>query len=160
MSNEFIETAEQREQLRRALEGLKNEEGPLMRALQIAQDIYGYLPYEVQVRIAETLDVPLEEVYGIATFYAQFNLNPQGKHTVGVCLGTACYVKGSGKILEKVKELLGLEPGQTTPDRKFTLTATRCIGCCGLAPVMTVGDDVYGNLVPENLESIFAKYND
>lgn len=159
MSNEFIETAEQREQLRRALEELKGTDGPLMKAMQIAQDIYGYLPYEVQVRIAETLDVPLEEVYGIATFYAQFNLNPKGKYTVGVCLGTACYVKGSGKIIERVKEKLGLEPGQTTPDRKFTLMATRCIGCCGLAPVMTVGDDVYGNLVPENVDEILAKYN-
>ncbi len=160
MSNEFIETAEQREQLRRALEELKGVDGPLMKAMQIAQDIYGYLPYEVQVRIADALDVPLEEVYGIATFYAQFNLNPKGKYTVGVCLGTACYVKGSGKVIERVKEKLGLEPGETTADRKFTLMATRCIGCCGLAPVMTVGDDVYGNLVPENVDEILAKYND
>lgn len=160
MSNEFIETAEQREQLRRALEELKHIDGPLMKAMQVAQDIYGYLPYEVQVRIAEALDVPLEEVYGIATFYAQFNLNPKGKHSVGVCLGTACYVKGSGKIIEKVEEILKLQPGQTTEDRKFTLMATRCIGCCGLAPVMTVDDDVYGNLVPENIEGILAKYND
>ena len=125
-----------------------------------AQDIYGYLPIEVQSKIASTFGVALEEVYGIATFYAQFNLTPKGKYTIGVCLGTACYVKGSGDILAKLEEKLGIKAGQTTEDRRFTLDATRCIGCCGLAPVLTVNDEVYGNLTVDDVEGILAKYND
>ena len=131
-----------------------------MKAMQRAQDIYGYLPIEVQSRIGQAFGVSLEEVYGIATFYSQFNLNPKGKYTIGICLGTACYVKGSGQILEKFKDRLGIAPGETTADRKFTLDATRCIGCCGLAPVLTVNDEVYGNLTPDDVDKILSKYND
>ena len=130
-----------------------------MKALQKAQEIYGYLPQEIQIRIAETFDVPLSEIYGIATFYSQFNLYPRGEYKIGICLGTACYVKGSGDILERFKTKLGIEPGQTTPDRKFTLEATRCIGCCGLAPVLTVNDEVYGKVTPDDVDKILAKYN-
>lgn len=103
--------------------------------------------------------MPLEEIYGIATFYSQFNLNPRGQYKIGICLGTACYVKGSGDILEKFKTKLGILPGETTADRKFTLEATRCIGCCGLAPVLTVNDEVYGKVTPDDIDRILSKYN-
>lgn len=160
MSNHIIGTPEQSAELDKALEELKSVPGPVMKAMQKAQDIYGYLPIEVQSKIASTFGVSLEEVYGIATFYAQFNLKPKGKYTIGVCLGTACYVKGSGAVIDKFKEKLGIEPGETTEDRKFTLDATRCIGCCGLAPVCTVNDEVYGNLTTADVDRILAKYND
>ena len=129
-----------------------------MKAMQTAQDIYGYLPIELQSKIASTFGVSLEEVYGIATFYAQFNLTPKGQYTIGICLGTACYVRGSGKVLDKFKERLGINAGETTADRKYTLDATRCIGCCGLAPVLTVNDEVYGNLTEDDVDKILAKY--
>lgn len=160
MSKSFISTQAQTQEFERELERLKDVPGPLMMALQKAQEIYGYLPIEVQSKIADTFNVPLEEIYGITTFYSQFSLNPKGKYKVGVCLGTACYVKGSGEILEKFKERLKIVPGQTSEDMRFTLDATRCIGCCGLAPVLTVNDDVYGKVVPEDIDKILAKYND
>lgn len=160
MSKQIIGTLEQSAQFEQVLEELKNVPGPVMKAMQRAQDIYGYLPIEVQSRIGQAFGVSLEEVYGIATFYSQFNLNPKGKYTIGICLGTACYVKGSGQILEKFKDRLGIAPGETTADRKFTLDATRCIGCCGLAPVLTVNDEVYGNLTPDDVDKILSKYND
>ena len=125
MSKEIIGTPAQWEQLEKALEELKSVPGPVMKAMQTAQDIYGYLPIEVQSKIASTFGVSLEEVYGIATFYAQFNLTPKGQYTIGICLGTACYVRGSGKVLDKFKERLGIDAGETTADRKFTLEATR-----------------------------------
>ena len=157
MSKEIIGTPQQWEQLEKAFEELKSVPGPVMKAMQTAQDIFGYLPIEVQSKIASTFGVSLEEVYGIATFYAQFNLTPKGQYTIGICLGTACYVRGSGKVLDKFKERLGINAGETTADRKFTLDATRCIGCCGLAPVLTVNDEVYGNLT-EDVDKILAKY--
>lgn len=160
MSKEIIGTPEQNAQFNQVLEELKNVPGPVMKAMQRAQDIYGYLPIEVQSRIGQAFGVPLEEVYGIATFYSQFNLKPKGKYTIGICLGTACYVKDSGQILEKFKDRLGISPGETTADRKFTLDATRCIGCCGLAPVLTVNDEVYGNLTVDDVDKILSKYND
>ena len=102
--------------------------------------------------------MPLAEIYGIVTFYTQFSLYPKGEYEVSVCLGTACYVKGSGTIIEKLKERLGIDVGECTADGKFSLNATRCIGACGLAPVMTVNDAVYGRLTPDDLDDIFAKY--
>ena len=160
MSKENIGTPQQWEQLEQLLDSLKSVPGPVMKAMQGAQDIFGYLPIEVQSKIAATFGVALEEVYGIATFYAQFNLKPKGKYTVGICLGTACYVKGSGDILAKFEEKLGIKAGETSADGKFTLDATRCIGCCGLAPVLTVNDEVYGNLTVDDVDRILAKYND
>ncbi len=160
MSNQFRETPQQKKQLENVFKELKNVPGSLMKAMQKAQDIYGYLPIEVMQRIAAACNAPVEEVYGIATFYAQFNIEPMGKYKVGICLGTACYVKGSGVILDKVKERLHIEPGHTSEDMKYTLEATRCIGCCGLAPVMTINGEVHGNLVPADLDKIFAKYGD
>ena len=130
-----------------------------MPILQQAQEIYGYLPIEVQTIIAEEMDVPLEKVYGVSTFYSQFTLNPKGKYQVSVCLGTACYVKGSGAILEEIENKLGIKNGECTSDGKFSIDACRCVGACGLAPVMLVNDDVYGRMTPDQVEGVLAKYN-
>lgn len=154
----FRGTPEQERELRDLLAELKDQPGALMPAMQKAQDIYGYLPIEVQTIIAEGLNVPVEEVYGVATFYAQFALNPKGKYVIGVCLGTACYVKDSQAIYDKCCEVLGIKGGEITNDGLFSLEATRCIGCCGLAPVMTVGDDVYGKITAADVPGILAKY--
>lgn len=136
----------------------KDQKGPLMPVMQEAQDLYGYLPLEVQNAIAEGLKVPLTKVYGVATFYSQFTMEPKGEHTISVCQGTACYVKGSQAVLDKLKTVLKVEEGKTTPDGKFTLQSTRCLGCCGLAPVMTIDGEAYGNLTPAEVEGILAKY--
>lgn len=154
----FEGTEEQKKNFLQGLEKLKGVPGGLMPALQLAQEIYGYLPKEVQIMVAETLQIPLSEVYGVATFYSQFSLSPKGKYQIGVCLGTACYVKGSGDIYNKLVEILGIESGQVTADKKFSLDATRCVGCCGLAPVMTVNGEVYGKLKPEDVPAIIEKY--
>ena len=154
----FNGTPEQQEKLDAVIAAHKGEEGAAMPVLQEAQEIYGYLPEEVQKYIAIALDIPLSEVYGVSTFYSQFQLNPKGAHPVAVCLGTACYVKGSGLIMDKLEQLLGIPNGGITEDLKFSLDATRCIGACGLAPVLTIGEDVYGRLEPSMLEDILAKY--
>lgn len=154
----FAGTAEQKKQLLAVIAEKKEEPGALMPILQKAQDIYGYLPIEVQTMIAEEMDIPLEKVYGVSTFYSQFSLNPKGKYQISVCLGTACYVKGSGVILEEIQDILGIQNGECTPDGKFSLDACRCIGACGLAPVMLVNDDVYGRLTPKEVDAILAKY--
>lgn len=154
----FNGTKEQEEQLMAVIAEHKDQDGAVIPVLHKAQEIYGYLPIEVQEMISEGLDVPLAEIYGIVTFYTQFSLNPKGKYHIGVCLGTACYVKGSGDILDKIKEILGIEVGECTPDGLFSIEATRCIGACGLAPVMTVNDDVYGRLVVDDVKGIIEKY--
>ena len=155
----FNGTKEQEAKLMEVIAKHKDSKGALIPVLHEAQEIYGYLPIEVQTMIADGLGVPLAEVYGIVTFYTQFSLNPKGQYEIGICLGTACYVKGSDKILEKVKEILGIDVGECTPDGKFSLEATRCIGACGLAPVLTVNDEVYGRLTVDDVEDILAKYN-
>ncbi len=154
----FEGTAEQEAKLRKELATIKTWEGNLMPALQSAQAIYGYLPIEVQKIVAEELNIPLEKVFGTVTFYSQFTLNPRGKYVVSVCLGTACYVKGAGDLFDACKKKLGIGDGECTADRKFSLVATRCIGCCGLAPVMTVNDHVYGKLLPEDAGAILDKF--
>ena len=154
----FNGTAEQERQLLEVIEKHKGMQGPLMPVLQQAQDIYGYLPIEVQKIIARGLGLSLAEVYEVVTFYAQFTLNPKGEYRVAVCLGTACYVKGSGDILDRISARLGIESGGITPDGKFSLDATRCIGACGLAPVMTINEDVYGRLVLDDVDGILEKY--
>lgn len=136
----------------------KNEKGSLMPILQKAQEIYGYLPIEVQRHIAISMDVPLEEVYGVSTFYSQFSLNPKGQVAIAVCLGTACYVKGSGDILDRITQEIGVAAGETSADGHYSVDATRCIGACGLAPVLTINDEVYGRLVPNDMPGILAKY--
>ncbi len=154
----FSGTTEQEEKLNQIIEKYKGDKSRLMAVMQEAQGIYGYLPIEVQNKIAEGMDVPLEKVYGVATFYAQFSLSPKGEYHIAVCLGTACYVKGSGAIYNKFQELLGIGGDECTPDRKFSLTASRCIGACGLAPVLTVNEDVYGRLTDADVDNILAKY--
>ena len=154
----FRGTKAQEEQLDAVIAEFKGTPGALMPVLQHAQEIYGYLPIEVQRMIALKMDVSIEEVYGVSTFYSQFVLNPKGEVAIAVCLGTACYVKGSGDILDKITQILGLPAGSTTPDGKYSLEATRCIGACGLAPVLTINNEVYGRLVPADMEGILAKY--
>lgn len=154
----FNGTKEQEAKLKAVIEQHKGEEGAAIPVLHEAQEIYGYLPIEVQQMVAEGLGISLAEIYGIVTFYARFTLNPKGNYALAVCLGTACYVKGSGLVLEKAEETLGIKVGECTPDRKFSIEATRCIGACGLAPVMTINDDVYGRLDPADVPGIIAKY--
>lgn len=156
----FRGTPEQEEQLKAVIAENCHDESNVMNVMQKAQDIYGYLPIEVQEMIAEGMGVPLEKVFGVATFYAQFALSPKGDHNISVCLGTACYVKGSGDILDKFKEKLGIDVGECTPDGKFSLEACRCLGACGLAPVLTVNGEVYGRLVADDVDKILAKYSE
>ena len=154
----FHDIAEQAQKLDEVISGLKGQPGAVMPALHEAQDIYGYLPLEVQKKIADGLEVPLEEVYGVSTFYSQFSLTPKGRNHISVCLGTACYVKGSDKVLDRITQKLGIQPEECTEDGLFSLTACRCIGACGLAPVMMINEDVYGRLVPEDVDGILDKY--
>ena len=154
----FSGTAEQEAKLNAVIEANKHDKSRLMGVMQEAQGIYGYLPIEVQSKIAEGMDIPLEKVYGVSTFYAQFSLTPKGEYNISVCLGTACYVKGSGDIYNKLQELLGIGGEECTPDRKFSLTACRCIGACGLAPVLTVNEEVYGRLGVDDVKDVLAKY--
>ena len=154
----FAGTKAQEEQLLQVISENKEERGALMPILQHAQEIYGYLPIEVQTIIARELDIPLEKVYGVVTFYSQFSLFPKGKYKISVCLGTACYVKGSGDIFNKLSEVLSIDSGECTADGKFSLDACRCIGACGLAPVLTVNDDVYGRLTADDVDGILEKY--
>ena len=154
----FKGTPEQAEKLQAVIAECKGDKSLLMHVMQEAQEIYGYLPYEVQIMIAEGMDVPLEKVYGVSTFYAQFSLSPKGENNISVCLGTACYVKGSQQILDKISEVLGIGPGECTADGNFSLEACRCIGACGLAPVLTVNDEVYGKITEDDVPGILAKY--
>ena len=154
----FNGTPEQKAQLDAVIAECKGDKSQLMHVMQEAQGIYGYLPREVQVMIAEGMDVPLEKVYGVATFYAQFSLSPKGEYDISVCLGTACYVKGAQQLTDKISEILGIEPGECTADGKFSLEECRCIGACGLAPVLTVNEDVYGKITAADVKGILDKY--
>ena len=156
----FQDSPEKRSQLNEVLADYKTVPGALVQVLKKAQDIYGYLPLEVQIAVAEGLDVSLEEVYGVVTFYSFFSTQPKGKYEISVCLGTACYVKGSGDIFNRLSERLGIANGECTPDGKFSLIACRCIGACGLAPVLTVNGEVYGRLTVDDVDDILAKYAD
>lgn len=155
----FKGTKEQEKQLLEICARYKGEKGALMPVLQQAQDVYGYLPIEVLEIVSDRLDIPLAEIYGVATFYSQFSLNPKGQYKISVCLGTACYVKGSGDVYDRLQQRLGIKGGECTPDGKFSIEACRCIGACGLAPVLTVNDDVYGRLTVDDVDDILAKYN-
>ena len=145
-------------ELKDYIDSVKDVDGSLMQVLHKAQETFGYLPIEVQKFISSELDVPLAEVYGVATFYTQFAIEPKGKHKIGVCLGTACYVKGAQLIMDKLAKELDIKVGETTPDNLFTFVSTRCLGCCGLAPVMMIDQDVYGKLEPKKIPEILAKY--
>ena len=155
----FKGTPEMEAKLDKIIAEYKGIRGALMPVLQGAQEIYGYLPTEVVKHIALGLEMPIEEVYGVASFYSQFSLNPKGDVSIAVCLGTACYVKGAGDIIDRISmKLGGLAAGDTSPDGRFSLEATRCIGACGLAPVLTVNNEVYGRLKKEDVDDILAKY--
>lgn len=149
---------EKAQKLQEIIEKYKDTKGSLIPVLHEAQEVYGYLPLSVQKKISEGLNIPLAEIYGVVTFYAQFSLKPKGKYKIQVCMGTACYVKGASMILEKLQEKLGIHVGDCTEDGKFSLEACRCVGACGLAPVIMINDDVYGRLVPDQIEGILEKY--
>ena len=155
----YAGTKEQEERLQQVIAAHRGQPGATMPVLQAAQEIFGYLPEEVQIMVAEGLDIPLTEVYGVASFYAQFTLNPKGKYQISVCLGTACYVKGAGDLFNKLSEKLGIGADECTDDGQFSLTACRCIGACGLAPDLTVNEDVYGRLTVDDIDGILAKYS-
>ncbi len=154
----FRGTEEQQKKLFAVIDQRKGEQGAIMPILQEAQEIYGYLPIEVQTMVAERLGVSLEEVFGVSTFYSQFSLTPKGKYDISVCLGTACYVKGAAAILDKITEMIGIQPEECSEDGLFSLTACRCIGACGLAPVLTINEEVYGRVTADDIPGILAKY--
>ena len=134
-----------------------NHPGELINILHEAQGMYGYLPESMQRVIARKLNIPASKVYGVVTFYSFFTMTPKGKHPISVCLGTACYVRGSEKLLDEIKRTLNIEVGETTPDGKFSLDCLRCVGACGLAPVVTIGEQVYGRLQPQDIKKILEE---
>lgn len=147
-------------QLDELLAELGSKKGTLIPILQRAQDMFGYLPREVLIRIGEKVGIPISQVYGVVTFYAQFHLEPRGRNIVRSCQGTACHVRGAKAILNELSSCLGLEGEEvTTKDLRFTLETVACIGCCGLAPVIMINDDTHGRLTPEAIKGILDKYN-
>ena len=144
--------------LQEVIEKHKGERGAVMPCLQEAMNIFSYVPQDVQEMIANGLGTTLSEVYGVSTFYSQFSLKPKGKYVVGVCLGTACYVKGAQQVIDKFSELLGVAPGETTEDGMFTLDALRCIGACGIAPAVTINGKVYPKLKVSDVPGIVEEY--
>lgn len=159
-SNTCVDMDPKAQELQKIIEKYKNVKGALIPVLHEAQDLYGYLPLSVQKTISEGLGVPLSEIYGVVTFYSQFSLYPKGKYQIQLCLGTACYVKGAGLIYERFKKELGLEGDGVTEDGLFSLQSCRCVGACGLAPVVMINGEVYGRLVPDDVPKLIKKYRD
>jgi len=153
-----VEMKEKMNKLDEIIASHKDQQGSLMPVLHETQELFGYIPEEAMQKISKELNIPMAEIYGVATFYSRFTLKPRGEHTIGVCLGTACYVKNAQLVFERLQKELNVKPGDTTEDGKFTLEATRCLGCCGLAPVIMIGEDVYGKLVPDDIPAILSKY--
>ena len=158
MAVKFVMTDEQIKELKDRIAEHKKKPGPLMPTLHDAQNIFGCIPVQVQKIISEELGESIAKINGVVTFYSQFSIEPKGKHIIGVCLGTACYVRGSQQIIDAISTELKVQPGGTSEDGMFTLEATRCIGACGLAPVFTVNDEVYGNATPELLDKVIDEY--
>ena len=152
-------TNEMEMKLQAIIDKHKDSRGALIPVLHEAQDLYGYLPLEVQRTIAEGLEIPLAEVYGVVSFYTQFSIDPKGKYQISVCMGTACYVKGANEILDKFRTRLSIDVGECTEDGRYSLEACRCIGACGLAPVVTVNDEVFGKLLPDDVDGIINKFD-
>lgn len=146
------------EETKEILEKFPKEKDQLIMILNEVQEKYGYIPKQAQMVISEELSIPMAEIYGVITFYSRFTLEPKGKYNISICLGTACFVKGSQSILDRAKERLKIEPGQVTPDGKFSLDDVRCVGACGLAPVFMVNDEVYGNATVKKFDEILDKY--
>lgn len=139
------------------IDSMATTKGELIRVLHKAQEIFGYLPKEVQVYVAKKLNIPVAKVFGVVSFYSFFTMTPKGKYSIAVCMGTACYVRGAEKVLDQFKAQLGIETGETTEDGKFSISALRCVGACGLAPVVTIGEKVYGRVTPEMVKDIIAE---
>jgi NADH:ubiquinone oxidoreductase subunit E len=157
-NGEVVEECELRGKIKDIIEANRNLKGALIRILQSAQGLYGYLPSQVLTIISEEMKVPLSEVSGIVSFYSFFSTVPKGDHVIQVCLGTSCYVKGGQRILEALKKDYGLEPGGTTSDNKFSLETVRCLGCCGLSPVVAVGEDIHRRVKPGKIKNILSTY--
>jgi NADH:ubiquinone oxidoreductase subunit E len=157
---ECDETDKRMERLRGIIKENRDIKGGLIPVLHGVQELYGYLPEETLKMVSEGLDIPMTEIYGVASFYHFFSLEPKGKHIIRVCLGTACYVKGSQNLINRLSQELNIEVGKTTSDGKFTLEATRCLGACGLAPVMTVDDKVYGKVTLDDVRRILDEYSE
>ncbi len=148
---------EKYEQLDAFIASLPTTKGELIRVLHTAQGIFGYLPKEVQVYVAKKLDLPVSKVYGVVSFYSYFTMKPKGKYDISVCMGTACYVRGADVVLEELKKKLNMEVGDTSADGKFSLRTLRCVGACGLAPVVMIGEKVYGRVTPDMVDGILAE---
>ncbi|HBT49147.1 MAG TPA: NAD(P)H-dependent oxidoreductase subunit E [Caldanaerobacter subterraneus] len=146
------------EKFKKSIEDYREIPGSLIAVMNDAQEIFGYLPIEVQLFISQEMKVPLTEIFGISTFYSRFTLKPSGKYKINLCMGTACYVRGAAMLLEKIKEKLGIEVGETTEDGKFSLEPTRCLGACALAPVMMINGEVFGRLTPNDVDEILKKF--
>jgi len=149
---------ERLEKIMKVIEEHKTVKGGLIPVLHEIQDTYGYLPEDVLKIVSKELDIPMAEIFGVASFYSYFSLEPKGEHIIRVCLGTACYVKGAQGLIDRLCKELNVEVGKTTEDGKFTLEATRCLGACGLAPVMVIGEKVYGRITPEDIPNILKEY--
>lgn len=159
MSCQNLVADEKFHELDQFIEHLPDKKGNLIAVLHKAQELFGYLPEDLQLRIADKLNIPSSEVSGVVSFYSFFTTKPRGKHVINVCTGTACYVRGAERLLNELDRQLGLKPGETTKDNQFTLDALRCVGACGLAPVMIVDGKVYGRLKPEQIKGILASYS-
>lgn len=158
MSNNKKLSQDQIKDIKSIINKLKDDDGALIEVLHEVQDYYGYLPFEVQKLISEEMDVSLSEIYGVVSFYSRFTIDPVGKYRISVCLGTACYVKGAQKVLDALIKKLNVEVGEVTEDGKFSIEEARCLGACGLAPVMMINEEVYGKVTPDMLDDILAKY--
>lgn len=148
------------QQLKEVCKSFNNDPGELINVLHRAQGIFGYLPAEVQEVVARELGISVAKVYGVVTFYSFFTMVPRGKYPISVCTGTACYVRGAEKVLDEVKRILKVPVGETTPDGKFSIAGLRCVGACGLAPVVLVGDKTYGRVAPDGVKEILKEYED
>lgn len=149
---------ERLEKIKEVIKEYKTVKGGLIPVLHQIQNTYGYLPEDVLKLVSQELNIPMAEIFGVASFYSYFSLEPKGEHIIRVCLGTACYVKGSQALIDKISKELNIEVGKTTEDGKFTLEATRCLGACGLAPVMVIGEKVYGRITPDDIPGILKEY--
>ena len=145
-------------EMKELLKNYSQDNSNLIQILNEVQEKYGYIPKQSQIEISNYLSIPMAEIYGVITFYSRFTLEPKGKYNISVCLGTACFVKGSQALLDRLKERLKIEEGQTTPDGKFSIDATRCVGACGLAPVFTINNEVYGKATVKKLDEVLDEY--
>ncbi len=154
----FNGSKEDEKKLLEVIKKYQKVDGSLVMILHETEEIYGYLPYEVMEIISKKMHISINEIYSVASFYTQFRLSKSGKYQIGVCMGTACYIKGSDKIVSEIKNILGISDGECSLDGKFSLDTTRCLGCCGMAPVMAINDDIYGNVKASDIRKILDNY--